>query len=142
MTCSVQNMRNGRGNGAGLFVGRRVRVRSVNLAKMAFQISMIETPANQENRCSTLQAPVRSAKLPTRFVGGVSSGKSRLKDIGLSSSALCCAPPLYSTIIIIRYVPICPFSRCPSLGMVRKIADDTRRRSFIWEILDKESRLT
>jgi len=29
MTCSVQNMRNDRGNGAGLFVGRRVRVRSV-----------------------------------------------------------------------------------------------------------------
>jgi hypothetical protein len=70
-------MRNSWDNGAGLFVGRRVRVRSVKVVKMAFQISMIQTAANEENRCSTLQAPVRPAKLLTTFVGGVSSGKSR-----------------------------------------------------------------
>jgi hypothetical protein len=77
MTCGMQNVRNGRGDGAGLFVGRRVRVRIVKLVKMAFQISTIATAANQENRCSTLQASVSSSKSPTTFVGGVSSGESR-----------------------------------------------------------------
>ncbi len=46
--------------------------------KMALQISIVETAANQENRCSALQASVYSAKSPTTFVDGVSSGKSRL----------------------------------------------------------------
>ena len=45
--------------------------------KMALQISIVETAANQENRCSALQASVYSAKSPTTFVDGVSSGKSR-----------------------------------------------------------------
>jgi hypothetical protein len=77
-TVEVTLPRKGQGDGAGLFVWRRVWVRSVKMVKMAFQISMIETPGNQENRCSTLQASVCSAKLPTTFVGGVSSGKSRI----------------------------------------------------------------
>ena len=46
--------------------------------KMALQISIVETAANQENRCSALQASVYSAKSPTTFVDGVSSGKSRI----------------------------------------------------------------
>ena len=41
---SVHNMRNVRGDGAGRWVGRRAWVRSVKMVKMAFQISMIETP--------------------------------------------------------------------------------------------------
>jgi hypothetical protein len=45
------------------------------MVKTAFKISMIETTANQENRCSRLQASVCSAKLPATFVGRVLSGK-------------------------------------------------------------------
>ncbi len=50
--------------------------------KMALQISIVETAANQENRCSALQASVYSAKSPTTFVDGVSSGKSRIERFG------------------------------------------------------------
>ncbi len=79
MTGSAKTCEKGQSEGAGLFVRRRVRVRSVKIMKMALQISIVETAANQENRCSALQASVYSAKSPTTFVDGVSSGKSRIK---------------------------------------------------------------
>ena len=81
MTGSVQNIRKGQGNGACLLVGRRVRVRSGKIVKMALQISMVETAANLENRCFGLKASVCSAESPTTFVGGVSSGKSRISIV-------------------------------------------------------------
>jgi hypothetical protein len=43
------------------------------------QISEIATVGNQENLCFRLQASVCCTKLPKTFVGGVSSGKSRIK---------------------------------------------------------------
>jgi hypothetical protein len=55
------------------------------MVKMAFQISIIEAPANQENRCSTLQASVCSGKLPMTFVGRVSFGKSRVRKFQFTS---------------------------------------------------------
>jgi hypothetical protein len=77
MTYSVRNMRNGQGDGGGLFTYRRETLGSVTMAKMAFQIYTIQAALSQENRCSTLQTSVPYAKIPTTFVGGVSSGKSR-----------------------------------------------------------------
>ena len=79
MTGSGQNMRNSRGRGAGLLVGRRERVRSVKMAKTAAQVFGIAMVQSQGNTCSTLLTSVSYSKLPTTFVGGVSSGKFRIR---------------------------------------------------------------
>jgi hypothetical protein len=81
MIARGQKLRNERGRGAGLLVGRRERVRSVKMAKMAAQVFGIAMVESQENTCSTLLTSVSYSKLPTTFVGGVSSGISRLKDM-------------------------------------------------------------
>jgi hypothetical protein len=47
----------------------------------AVQIIAITEATNQEYYCSTLQTSVFYAKSPTTFVGGVSSGKSRVNNI-------------------------------------------------------------
>jgi hypothetical protein len=77
MTGSVQNMRNVRGDGGGLFACGREAVESVKMVKTAFQISVIEAAASQEKRCSTLQPSVSYAEWPTTFVGRGSYRKSR-----------------------------------------------------------------
>ena len=78
MTCGVQNMQNGRGDGGSLFAGRRKTVQGVKMKTKAVQIFGIAKVTSQENGCSTLQASVSYAKWPTTFVGGVSYGKSRI----------------------------------------------------------------
>jgi hypothetical protein len=78
MIARGQKLRNERGRGAGLLVGRRERVRSVKMAKMAAQVFGIAMVESQENTCSTLLTSVSYSNLPTTFVGGVSSGISRL----------------------------------------------------------------
>jgi hypothetical protein len=79
-TGSVKSLRNARGDAAGLLMGRRVRVRSVKMAKMAVQILRFATVESQENNCSILLSSISYAKWPTTFVGEGSYGKSRLKS--------------------------------------------------------------
>jgi len=78
---SMQNMRNGRGNGGGLFACRWEAVGKIKMVKMIDQNSTNATVANQENCGFTLHASVRSAKLPAMVVGGGPNGKSRLKAV-------------------------------------------------------------
>jgi hypothetical protein len=50
------------------------------MAKMAAQVFGIAMVESQENTCSTLLTSVSYSKLPTTFVGGVSSGISRMMN--------------------------------------------------------------
>ena len=88
MIARGQKLRNERGRGAGLLVGRRERVRSVKMAKMAAQVFGIAMVESQENTCSTLLTSVSYSNLPTTFVGGVSSGISRFNQDGDLERAL------------------------------------------------------
>jgi hypothetical protein len=50
------------------------------MAKMAAQVFGIAMVESQENTCSTLLTSVSYSNLPTTFVGGVSSGISRIRQ--------------------------------------------------------------
>ena len=51
MTCGVQNIGNGRGNGGRLFAGRRETVESLNMETIAVQLVAITVATNQEYYC-------------------------------------------------------------------------------------------
>jgi len=59
---SVQNMRNERGHGGGLFAGRRKTVESVKMKTKAVPIFGIATVVSQQNTCPTFLTSVSYAK--------------------------------------------------------------------------------
>jgi hypothetical protein len=77
---SVQNIRNGRGNGGGLFACRWEAVGKIKMVKMASQFPALEASSSPRNRCSTLQTSITYAKWSPTFGGSGSFGKSRIKQ--------------------------------------------------------------
>jgi len=81
MTCGVQNMRYGRGNGGRLFECRGETVGNVNMEPIAAKTVAITVAANQETCLSRIPTPLHYAKWPTTFVGRGPYGKSRLSKL-------------------------------------------------------------
>jgi len=82
MTGSVQSLRNGLGDGSGLFAYLREAVESVKMGRMAVQISALEAAASQEKLCFPLQTYGIIRNLLATFVGRSAYGKSRLHLCG------------------------------------------------------------
>jgi hypothetical protein len=74
-------MRDGWGDGDGLFAGHRQTVENVKMEKKAFRISAIEAATSQEQCCSTPQNLIFYKNMPTTFLAGASYWKSRIMQL-------------------------------------------------------------